>query len=188
MFKNMRLGIENIDKILEGNERVEFYGNWEDVLFLAHRAVASSAPINVVIVQEFGKFDPFLVKKFQRITGNYGEIVIRRAFKAEDVKPTIDSFQGEVIVIDPYFHRKNYTVITSALRRNVWVFTREVNGLPQGGAFNHHSMHVIVRVSSSKWGYRFYIKKHPLMPELEIPISIEGIYRGEEYKGLLAWV
>ncbi|BCU71469.1 hypothetical protein [Stygiolobus caldivivus] len=183
----MRLEIENIDSILSSNERVEFYGGWDDVLFLAHRAVAASAPVNVVLVQEFGKFDPFLVKKFQRLLGNTSEVFIRRAFKAEDVKPTIESFDKELIVIDPYFHGKKYTEITSSLRREVWVFTREVRGLPQGGAFNHHSMHVIVKVKRSKWGFRFYLIKHPTMPYMEIPVSIEGMYKGEESNGLLAW-
>ena len=185
----MRLGIESVDRLLEGNERVEFYGEWDVVLYLAHRAVAASAPVNVVIVQDFGLFDPFLVKRLQRAINNPGEVYVRRAFKAEDVKATIESFDGEVIVIDPYHHGKSYTEITSALRRTVWAFTREVKGLPQGGAFNHHSMHVIVRVTRGKWGYRFRFMKHPLLPDMEIPVSVEEIVNGETWtKNLLAFM
>ncbi len=184
----MRLGVESVDRLLEGNERVEFYGDWDAVLFLAHRAVAASAPVNVVVVQDFGLFDPFLVKRLQRLLNNEGEVYVRRAFKAEDVKATIESFRGEVIVVDPYHHRKAYTEITSALRRAVWVFTREVKGLPQGGAFNHHSMHVMVRVSRGKWGFRFRFVKHPLLPDFELPISLNELYRGEEEKGLIAYM
>ena len=185
----MRLGIESVDRLLEGNERVEFYGDWDVVLYLAHRAVAASAPVNVVVVQDFGLFDPFLVKRLQRVLGNSGEVYVRRAFKAEDVKATIESFEGDVIVIDPYHHRKNYTEITSALRRAVWAFTREVKGLPQGGAFNHHSMHVIVKVSRGKWGYRFRFVKHPLLSDVEIPLSVKEIANGGiQERGLLAFI
>jgi len=98
---------------------VEFFSTDYDLLrIFYHRVIAISAPVYVVVVSERGGLDPYLIGRFQNVFDNHAEVYIRRAFKAEDVPITIDSMgDNDLIVIDPYHHRKNYTKIVSSLRK-----------------------------------------------------------------------
>ncbi|BCU66630.1 hypothetical protein HS7_00670 [Sulfolobales archaeon HS-7] len=183
----MRTGIPEVDELIRTEERVEFFGSWNDVLLLAHRTAAISAPISVVIVQEFGRLDPFTIKRFQRILQNSSLIYVKRAFKAEDVAPTIDSVEGEVIVIDPYHHGKLFTKISSSLRRRAFVFTREINDRPYADHFNLHEMNAIIRVKKGYKGYLFQLIKHPSRPYSEIRVSIHEMLGKAYSPGLLQW-
>jgi hypothetical protein len=86
----MITGFDEIDRIISPDRIVEFYSTDREILWLFyHRVIVLSSPIKVVIVGERGGIDPELIRRFREIFNVKGEIYIRRAFKAEDVKPTI---------------------------------------------------------------------------------------------------
>ncbi|MDT7876767.1 MAG: hypothetical protein RQ872_08640 [Sulfolobaceae archaeon] len=87
-------------------------------------------------------FDPELIRRFREIFNVKGEIYIRRAFKAEDVKPTIEAMNEDMILVDPYHHRKLYGEIVSAIRNagRVFIFSF-MDREKEGSIFGLHSAH-----------------------------------------------
>jgi|BEDMetMinimDraft_2_1075160.scaffolds.fasta_scaffold02630_2 hypothetical protein len=143
------VGIKEIDYLIKGFETVEFFGNWKYTQLLAHKALASSSYVELLIVQRFGGVNPFLIK---RLGGTWDRIKVRRVFKAEEVPTALDSIEGEeVIVINPYLYSKLKDIITAKLRRRAFIFNKGEE-LPLGGNFNYHSMHEIIKVSKVRKG------------------------------------
>ncbi|BFH72081.1 hypothetical protein SJAV_00250 [Sulfurisphaera javensis] len=189
----LRTGFSYLDKLIQKDEIVEFYSEDDDLLkSFYHRVIALSSPIHVVIVSERGGLDPYLVKRFQDVFDIHEEVYIRRAFKAEDVVPTIESMGDEdLIIIDPYHHKKLYTEIASAIKKRkgrtfTFSFTnRELHG----SIFGLHIAHSLIKLEKGRRGFRFVIKKSVIIREIEIPESIWSLYgKVDEDEGLLKWV
>jgi hypothetical protein len=128
------------DRIISPDRIVEFYSTDREILWLFyHCVIVLSSPIKVVIVGEGGGIDPELIRRFREIFNVKGEIYIRRAFKAEDVKP-LEAMNEDMILVDPYHHRKLYGEIVSAIREEfsssaLWIGKRRAQ------FFGLHSAH-----------------------------------------------
>ncbi|ARM75249.1 hypothetical protein [Acidianus manzaensis] len=187
-------GFASIDKIISKDEIVEFYSSSNVLIPFYHRVIALSAPVFVVIVSERGGLDPYLIKRFQHVFSTHGEVYLRRAFKPEDVPPTIESMNGhDLIIIDPYHHRKNYNEIISSIRKlkigtKKFIFSF-MDREKEGSIFGLHSTHSLIKIEREKGGFRFIIKKSITTKEMEIPSSIWNLYgKIEESEGLVKWL
>ncbi|EZQ11372.1 hypothetical protein [Candidatus Acidianus copahuensis] len=183
-------GFPILDRLINKDEIVEFYSeDYETISQFYHRVIVISSPVNVVIVSERGGLDPLLIKRFQRIFGRTDEIYIRRAFKAEDVKPTIEAMKGDLIVIDPFHHRKKYSDIVSAIRRiagRKFIFS-VMNRETEGSTFGLHSDHSVIKLERTKRGFKIKIIKSVTVGEIEIPFGTWEIY-GKAEEGLTKWL
>jgi len=186
-------GFPYLDEIIKKDEIVEFYSLDDDLLrVFYHKVIAISAPVFVVVVSERGGLDPYLVKRFQNVFGNHSEVYIRRAFKAEDVPETIKAMgDNDLIVIDPYHHRKDYDKIVSALRKGKgrkFIFSF-MDREREGSIFGLHTAHTVIKLVRSKRGFRFVIVKSVTTREIEIPNSLWELYgKAVEYEGLLKYL
>ncbi|AWS00214.1 hypothetical protein [Metallosphaera hakonensis] len=186
-------GFPELDRILKEDNLVEFYSLDQELLRLFyHRVIAISSPIMVVIVSERGGLDPVLVRRFQRTFGTEGEVRLRRAFKVEDVEPTLKSMgDTELIVIDPYHHRKprEYSKIVGALREKrgrKFVFSY-MDREKEGSTFGLHSAQSVIKLERSHSGFRAIIVKSVLIDNIEIPFGLWSIY-GRTEEGLMKWI
>ncbi len=191
-------GLQIIDKIIEKDEIVEFYSIDEKLLYsFYHRVIVLSSPVNVIIVGERGGIDPLLIERFRRIFEKDDEIFIRRAFKVEDVKPTIDAMgEGDLIVVNPYHHGKNYTEIVGTIRmkvfnerrtgKKIFVFSN-VDRRTKGSIFGLHSAHSVIELKSTNRGFIAKIVKSVITKEVEIPYGFWDIY-GKYDDGLMKWL
>ncbi|MCY0861283.1 MAG: hypothetical protein OWQ52_02530 [Metallosphaera prunae] len=186
-------GFQELDRITRDDEFVEFYSNdWELLRVFYHRVIALSSPVLVVVVSERGGLDPVLVRRFQRIFNVTGPVKLRRAFKAEDVEPTIRAMEDmELIVIDPYHHRngREYSKIVGALRERGarrFLFSY-MDRQREGSTFGLHSAHSIIKLERTRTGFRAVIMKSVIIDNVEIPYGLWDIYgRGDE--GLMKWL
>ncbi|WP_338602636.1 hypothetical protein V6M85_02620 [Sulfolobus tengchongensis] len=189
----LRTGFALLDRIISKDEVVEFYSNDERLLrIFYHRVAALSAPIYVVLVSERGGLDPYLIGRFQDIFNNHNEVYLRRAFKAEDVPPTIESMRdNDLIIIDPYHHNKIYDEIVSAIRKvkgRKFIFSF-MDRERKGSIFGLHSAHSLIKLEMGIRGFKFVIKKSVTIKEIEIPASILTLYgKIEEDEGLMRWI
>ncbi|MCE4624545.1 MAG: DNA recombination/repair protein RecA [Desulfurococcales archaeon] len=183
------VGIPSIDFVVSPTPSkgwiIELYGS--AAMLLAHHAIAEAAGrglVAVVHVQDFGGFDPYLVRRLARARGvSVDNVLIARAFRLQDVAPLVEEASRTgartVVVIDPYHYTprspRDYwrlTPITAALRnaarRALVVVANRVGKygrlLPEGGNFHHHSVHVIVRAWETGRGVMLELVKHPYKP------------------------
>ncbi|BFI76841.1 hypothetical protein [Sulfurisphaera ohwakuensis] len=188
----LRTGFAFLDEIIEKDQIVEFFSPDEELLrIFYHRVIALSSPVYVVVVSERGGLDPYLVKRFQRIFSNEEEVYIRRAFKAEDVPLTIESMgDDDLIIIDPYHHKKEYTRIVAAIRKGKgrkFLFSF-LDREREGSIFGSHTAHSIIKIVRSKRGFKFIFIKSVITREIEIPNSIWDLYDKVNEEGLLRWL
>ena len=186
----MITGFKEIDEIIMKDQIVEFYSEDRDLLTLFyHRVIVLSSPVKVVIVAERGGIDPTLVERFENIFQKKEEIYIRRAFKAEDVKPTIEAMGKEMIIIDPYHHKRLYTQIVSAIRNagKVFIFSA-MDREKEGSIFGLHTSHSLIKLTRGKRGFSFRIIKSVTIGDIEIPYSFWDIYGKSEGEGLITFM
>jgi hypothetical protein len=187
----MITGFDEIDRIISPDRMVEFYSTDREILWLFyHRVIVLSSPIKVVIVGERGGIDPELIRRFREIFNVKGEIYIRRAFKAEDVKPTIEAMNEDMILVDPYHHRKLYGEIVSAIRNagRVFIFSF-MDREKEGSIFGLHSAHSLIRLERrSNKSFSFKIIKSVNTDEVEIPYSIWELFGKSKGEGLLTFL
>ncbi|MEM3213913.1 MAG: hypothetical protein QXX88_03370, partial [Metallosphaera sp.] len=180
MNKRLTTGFPEIDRAVQDDEFVEFFSlDWDLLRLLYHRAIALSSPSTVVIVSERGGLDPTLVKRFQRIFGTEGEVSLRRAFKAEDVAPTIKAMVGdELIVIDPYHHRKTseYQKIVGALRgKKVFMFSY-MNREREGSLFGLHSAHSVIKLEKTRTGFVARLVKSVTLDNISVSYGFWSLF------------
>ena len=184
----MITGFEEIDRIISPDRIVEFYSTDKEILWLFyHRVIVLSSPIKVVIVGERGGIDPELIRRFREIFNARGEIYIRRAFKAEDVRPTIEAMNEDMIIVNPYHHRKLYGEIVPAIRNagRVFIFSF-MNREKEGSIFGLHSAHSLIEIKRrGEKGIAFRIVKSVIRSEIEIPYPIWEIFNKNQGEGLL---
>ncbi|QXJ35045.1 hypothetical protein [Saccharolobus shibatae] len=173
-------GFTFLDEIIKRDDIVEFFSTDYDLLrIFYHRVIAISAPVYVVVVSERGGLDPYLIGRFQNVFDNHAEVYIRRAFKAEDVPITIDSMgDNDLIVIDPYHHRKNYTKIVLSLRKvrgRKFLFSF-MDREREGSIFGSHTSHSMIKLVKSARGFKFVIVKSVTSREIEIPSYLLDLY------------
>lgn len=173
-------GFPYLDEIIKRDEIVEFYSLDEDLLrVFYHKVIAISAPVFVVVVSERGGLDPYLVKRFQNVFDNHSEVYVRRAFKVEDVPETIKAMSdNELVIVDPYHHRKDYDKILSALRKGKgrkFIFSF-MDREREGSIFGLHTAHSVIKLVKGKRGFKFVIVKSVTTREIEIPNSIWELY------------
>ncbi len=144
----------------------------------------------MIIIGERGGIDPLLIARFKRIFQRDGEIYIRRAFKAEDVRPTIDSMGDEFIVINPYYYRKNYTETVAGIRKTKgrkFLFSN-MNREVKGSLFGAHSAHSMIKLERGKRGFKATIIKSVIVREIEIPFGFWEIFGKDDGEGLMKWI
>jgi len=186
-------GFSFLDRLLEKDKIVEFFSTDAELLSIFyHRVIALSAPVYVVIVSERGGLNPYLVKRFQNVFDNEAEVYVRRAFKAEDVPVTIEAMgEKDLIVIDPYHHRKDYTRIVASLRKGEgrkFIFSF-MDREREGSLFGLHTSHSLVKLVKGKKGFKFVILKSVITREIEIPRSMLDLYgKRVEDEGLLKYL
>ncbi|BDC18544.1 hypothetical protein [Acidianus sp. HS-5] len=189
----MRLGFKEIDSIIRRDRIVEFYSTEEDLLYLIyHRTLVLSSPIKVVIVSERGGIDPGLVERFEHIFLKKSEIYIRRAFKAEDVNPTIEAMgDGELVILDPFHHKRLYTEIVSSIRKRkgrTFIFSF-MDREKEGSIFALHSSHSVIKIAKrGKGGFSFIVMKSVTVDNVEIPYSVWEIFGKSKGGGLMSFI
>ncbi len=188
----MRLGFKEIDSIIRRDKIVEFYSVDEELLFLIyHRTLVLSSPIKLVIVAERGGIDPRLIERYEHIFLKKSEIYIRRAFKAEDVKPTIEAMgDGELVILDPYHHGKLYTEIVSSIRKRkgrTFIFSI-MDREKEGSIFGLHSSHSLIKITRRVRGFSFIIMKSVTVDNVEIPYSLWEILGKSDGEGLMNFI
>ncbi|AHC52176.1 hypothetical protein SUSAZ_09875 [Sulfolobus acidocaldarius SUSAZ] len=184
-------GFSTLDRIIQRDEIVEFYSTDHNLLYeFYHRVIVVSSPVKVIIVGERGGLNPLLIERFKRIFQRDGDIYIRRAFKVEDVRPTIEEMGDEFILINPYHHGKNYTEIVAGIRKTKgrkFLFSsmdREVNG----SLFGSHSVHSMIRLERGERGFKAIVVKSVILKEVEIPFGYWEIFGKDEGEGLMKWI
>ncbi|QKR01072.1 hypothetical protein GWK48_07760 [Metallosphaera tengchongensis] len=148
-----------------------------------------SSPVKVILVSERGGIDPLLIERFRRIFQKYDEIYIRRAFKVEDVRPTIEAMGGEFVLVDPYHHRKKYTEIVSGIRRaqgRKFIFSF-MDREREGSVFGLHTAHSLIKLEGTGSGFRAKILKSVSVENIEIPFGTWEIF-GRSEEGLVRWL
>jgi len=184
-------GFQEVDEVIGSEGLVEFYSTDGELLSLFyHRVIALSAPVDVVLVGERGGLDSLLLRRLQRTFRNRGEVYLRRAFKAEDVAPTIRAMEGEeVVVVDPYHHFKGYSQIVGAMRGREgreFVFSL-MDRERRGSVFGLHSAHSIFKLEDRGRGFKVKLIKSPTRGEVEFSYGKWEIY-GRYERGLLRWI
>ncbi|MEJ2775913.1 hypothetical protein WIW90_06780 [Sulfolobaceae archaeon RB850M] len=134
-------------------------------------------------------FDPELIRRFREIFNVKGEIYIRRAFKAEDVKPTIEVMNEDMILVDPYHHRKLHGEIVSAIRNAGRVFIFSFMDREKEGSIFRSSFCSSIRLERrSNKSFSFKIIKSVNTDEVEIPYSIWELFGKSKGEGLLTFL
>jgi hypothetical protein len=186
----LTVGFPELDSIIGRDQLVEFYSlDWELLKLFYHRVIALSAPVTVVVVAERGGLDPQLVERFQRTFGTRGEVRVMRGFKVEDVPPTLQVSEEEMIVVDPYHHRRKYSTIVSALRSSMWrkfVFSF-MDRESEGSTFGLHSAHSVFELKRGIGGFAVRVVKSVTTGELEIPYGNWDMF-GRGDPGLMRWL
>ncbi|MGC9105384.1 MAG: hypothetical protein ACP5HQ_03035 [Thermoprotei archaeon] len=189
----MLTGFPELDEIIAKDEWVEFYSEDLDLLeeFYSRVIALSSHPfVKVLVVAERGGLDPWKVKSYQRAFGVNGRVLVRRAFKPEDVGPSVEAMgAGDLVVINPYGFFRLYTHIVGAMRRRggrTFVFS-PFDREKRGSVFGLHSAHSVIEVTRGSRGVRFRVVKSPDHGEVELSYPIQSLF-GRESVGLEAWL
>lgn len=187
----MITGFEELDKIISPDRIVEFYSTDREILWLFyHRVIVLSSPVKVVIVGERGGLDPTLIRRFREIFDKKGEIYIRRAFKAEDVKPTIEAMKEDMIILDPYHHKRLYNEIVPAIRNagRVFIFSF-MDREREGSIFGLHSAHSLIKLErKGSKSFSFKIIKSVTRDNVELSYPIWEIFGKSKGEGLLPFL
>ncbi len=179
----LKVGIEDLDRLIS-NDNVVGFSFQESALMglFYHRALVESAPVDLVLVGS-AEIDPYLVNTFSRILGkSVVELVhVRRAFKREDVLPTLDSFKGDLIIVEPYiYHSHIYSGLMKRKgSRTFLFFTSETNTLRAETSIldlYRHGKEIMVKV-----------RKSPSYPKTTVKFPIYQLYCKEEV-GLAKWL
>ncbi len=186
--------INRLDKLLNPLPEkwiIEFYGRERDLWSLMHRSIAClsrKGNVAVLVVQDFGGFNPYLVEKFARILGgDVSRIIVSRVFDRETTSQAGSSIPEDVdyfVIIDPFLYgasRLDEYWVNSRISgmiskvfhngRSVLVFNRATrygsHYLPEGGSLHHHIVHVLVRVKrlSGKKSLLVELVKHSFRRE-----------------------
>jgi hypothetical protein len=187
-------GFRELDSLIARDLWVEFYSEDADLLveFYSRVIALSSYPsIKVLVIAERGGLDPWKIRSYQRIFGVDGKVLIRRAFKAEDVPPSVEAMgDGNLIVINPYGFFRLYSEIVGALRKRrvakTFVFS-PFDRERRGSIFGLHSAHSIVKLERGVRGIRFKLVKSPNHGEVELTYPIQELF-GKESVGLELWL
>mgnify|MGYP001772560771 CR=1 FL=1 len=187
-------GFKELDSLIAEDSWVEFYS--EDVDLLAEFysrviAISSHPSIKVLVIAERGGLDPWRVRSYQRVFGVEGKVLVRRAFKAEDIPPSVEAMgEGDLIVINPYGFFRLYSAIVGALRKRrvgrTFVFS-PFDRERRGSIFGLHSAHSIIKLERGVRGVRFKLIKSPNHGEVELSYPIQELF-GKESVGLELWL
>lgn len=190
------LGLPAVDRVLSTEQRVEFFSRDRDsthyLYLLYHRCIALSSPLRVVLAVERGWLDPSLVFRLRKSLGTAGgEVTVARAFKPEDLGPTVDSTPTDLdmVVIDPYGFRRGYNSFVSSMRRRdgrTFIFS-PMDRTRRGSLWGIHSDHAVLEVVGRGRGLRLVLLKHPMMGEREFQFSRWEILTGTVEEGLTRW-
>jgi len=189
----MLTGFAELDDLIAKDEWVEFYSEDSDLLeeFYSRVIALSSNPfIKVLVVSERGGLDPWKVRTFQRAFGVEGRVLVRRAFKAEDVPPSVIAMgEGDLVVINPYGFFRLYSHIVGSMRARrgrTFVFS-PFDRERRGSVFGLHSAHSVIEVRRTYRGVRFRVVKSPSHAEVELVYPIQSLF-GRSSVGLEAWL
>lgn len=146
--------------------------------------------MKVLVVAERGGLDPWLVRAYQRVAGVRGTVLVRRAFKPEDVPPSVEAMgDGDLVVINPYGFRRLYAAIVGAIRRRegrTFIFSA-MDRLREGSVFGLHSAHSLVEVVRLRGAVRFRLVKSVTSAEVELTYPLSALYM-REARGLEPWI
>lgn len=207
--KSIRTGIAGLDALLSDVGFAEFYGEWDGVSLIAHRFIAENG-CDVVLTQEFGGINSYLLDKICKNIGKTPTFRVMRAFGLEStfeaIKEAANSASDVVAVVDPFhfapkkwFMYSDLTKIVAAIRglaqnRLVAVFNRVTQFgkiLPEGGLFHHSSVPAIVRVEKERLGFAVQLMKHPSLSVKRVTLNYAQVYgvdkRWEDQRLLSEW-
>ncbi|MGC9071085.1 MAG: hypothetical protein ACP5HK_00065 [Acidilobus sp.] len=188
----MITGLTELDEVIADDLIVEFFsvdvGLLEE-LYSRTIALSSYPEVKVLVVAERGGLDPWLIRAYQRAAGVRGIVLVRRAFKPEDVPPSIDAMgEGDLVVINPYGLRRLYTGIVAAIRGRqgrTFVFSA-MDRTREGSVFGLHSAHSVIGVDRTREAIRFRVLKSVTSAELELRYPLAALYMRES-RGLEPW-
>gem|GEM_PF-416147 len=187
----VRTGLGSLDALLEEDHVTEIFSRDPYLIgSLCHRTVVESAPVAVVVVGERGGLNPYLLLRISRALGRSVSVrdlvLVKRAFKAEDVPPTISSLEGDVVVIDPYHHGKLCGLIAAAVKeregRTMLFSPRDRR--KACGAYSWHVPSTIIELRSMSHGFEALVLKSPRFPEMAVSLPPALAF---EEKGLMLW-
>lgn len=179
----MMTGIQEIDEMIYRDKIVGF--KFEDEVFMRifyHRTIVESAPVSLLLVGD-ARIDPYLLRAFSRITEKEVEdkVRVRRAFKREDVVPTLNSFAGDLIIVNPYIYGCSiYPSLIKRKGRTFLFFTTEKTYLRAESS--------ILELRREKEGDMIVrVRKSPSHPELKVKFPAYLLHCKEEF-GLSKWL
>ncbi|MGC9209817.1 MAG: hypothetical protein ACP5FT_00890 [Acidilobus sp.] len=189
----MITGFPELDELVARDLIVEFFstdGGLLEELYSRTIALSSYPEVKVLVVAERGGLNPWLIRAYQRASGVQGVVLVRRAFKPEDVPPSIDAMgDGDLIVINPYGFRRLYTEIVAALRRRSgrsFVFSA-MDRTREGSVFGLHTAHSIVEVDRLGRAIRFRLLKSVTSANVELTYPLGALYM-RDLRGLEPWM
>ncbi|BBD73317.1 hypothetical protein HS1genome_1706 [Sulfodiicoccus acidiphilus] len=112
-----------------------------------------------------------------------------RAFKVEDVPPTLKATQVDTVVVDPYHHRRKYSQVVAALRTSParkFLFSF-MDREREGSTFGLHSAHSVLELRRGLRGFVVRVVKSADGPELEFPYGTWDMF-GRGGEGLTKWI
>ncbi len=202
-------GVPALDHMLESVGYAEFYGEWTHVRLLAHRYIAHNPGCRVILTQEFGGLNPYLVETMAQRMGVAAHFQLRRSFSLETTIDLVlqaaeEDMDSPVVVLDPYLYSPSdwrmypkLTRLVGALRRlaqaaPLVVFNRPSRfaaRLPEGGHFNRSSSQALFRVSgcAGRVGIHVNTMKHPARPREWTCIPYTEIYGYGDYATWRKW-
>ncbi len=187
----MKTGFDELDEVIADDWTVEFFSiNARLIFSFYHRVIVESAPVNVLVVGERGGLDPYLLIQIARAIGRESveeKLIIRRAFKAEDVPPSIESFDGDLVIIDPYHHNRLQGSVASAIKeRGDRTFLFSFGDRRKfGSVFGWHVASSVIELKEVEGGFKARLIKSPSHPEVELAFS-SVFWRAEQ--GLSRWL
>ena len=205
---------------MERGSITEMYSqDWRIPKMLLHRILTLAAErgrVLLLYVQDFGGFDPYLLRLMSKKLGIPWDLVdanisIARAFKFEGALGLLEKATDEpsdfALVADPYLHVEHdlrglasASALTGLLRRllvderTVVVFNKtSPNGIsPAGGNFHAHSIHALIRLEKRSRGLvEAELVKHPFLPsrvEWFYERELGGAARWEDQPLLSGWL
>ncbi len=200
-LKRLRSGIAVLDGLITDSPFIEFYGEWSPVSLLMHRFVVENGG-DVILTQEFGGLNTYLIEKICRNVGKRAEARVVRSFSLDSTLDALrlaaESESQLAIVVDPYLYSPGkwweyafLTKVTAELRRlaqlkSVVVFNRLSKfgkKTPEGGAFHSSSIFALVRITSLKSVIHAALIKHPAQPVSRVDFTYAELYGAERRWG-----
>jgi len=181
----LKIGIEEIDKIIEKDRVVGFrFQDRKLMKIMYHRALVESAPVNLILLGERCRIlEPYLLLSFSRILGkSLDGIKVKRAFKREDVFPTIESMYGNLIIMNPYVYGNVYDSLMRRREGKTFLFyLNEPVGLRA-----ETSILDIEKIEKRNL-FSIIVRKSPSYPNLRMTFPTRILYFRQE-QGILKWV